>query len=583
VSFTEHSERTLFRALVRSNISNLNLVAEILALMNNDDMEETAQSIVFEKDDSVVRDTDKYQVSGEHLAIDSSDYVTMNESNDYESASLSVSEKPNVSLPEKLLIQDNDTIINAEKPSKVTIDSTGTSMQQLVTNDRNPHHTTPSMNHVQATNAADGGTCWLIEKRDQIPMLAIESLESSKQPPTTDDLTIQFPTSMNLELKTNIDSDPTSLNQKDSKQNFSLKVSDVSNKPCMIPEESRTKVTVDPLTTNRSSNSEEGRSLDNNTKNPINVTISGSSFGYDSQAMDDLLTKESPNEENEQRQQHRLHLDDKPVAALSLSSENQDKMQVSESNTLIRKSIETKYNHDDERNIDSKRQEQLIDKVNHIPNFDSDAEGKNKSVIDAKSHQNKRIRLGICAMDKKARSKPMAEILSRLDEKLFEIIFFGDDCILNKPVEIWPICDVLIAFFSKGYPIDKAKSYVKTRNIKFNLNDLDMQILLQDRRRVYDLLEASGIDVPKHVYLSRDGYVSTGTGSGNKKIQKKQLEENLQPVNEEDNNIQTMEDDVLVEFDDHIEINGITINKPFVEKPVNAEDHNISIYYPSSK
>ena len=30
-----------------------------------------------------------------------------------------------------------------------------------------------------------------------------------------------------------------------------------------------------------------------------------------------------------------------------------------------------------------------------------------------------------------------------------------------------------------------------------------------DRRRVYDLLEGSGIDVPRHVFMNRDGYVST--------------------------------------------------------------------------
>lgn len=157
------------------------------------------------------------------------------------------------------------------------------------------------------------------------------------------------------------------------------------------------------------------------------------------------------------------------------------------------------------------------------------------------------IRLGICAMDKKARSKPMAEILSRLDEDHFRVVFFGDDIILNKSVEEWPICDVLIAFFSKNYPLPKAKEYVALRK-PLILNDLDMQELIQDRRKVYDLLEASGIDVPRHAYLSRDGYVSTGTGDGNGN------------KNQE-----------VQEFDDHIEVNGMTIHKPFVEKPVNAE------------
>lgn len=38
----------------------------------------------------------------------------------------------------------------------------------------------------------------------------------------------------------------------------------------------------------------------------------------------------------------------------------------------------------------------------------------------------------------------------------------------------------------------------------------------------------------------------------------------------------------LVEHDDHIEVNGVVIHKPFVEKPVDADDHNIAIYYPNS-
>ena len=86
-----------------------------------------------------------------------------------------------------------------------------------------------------------------------------------------------------------------------------------------------------------------------------------------------------------------------------------------------------------------------------------------------------------------------------------------------------------------------------------------MQDVIKDRRKVYDLLEAMGIDVPRHIYMSRDGYVSTGSGGGN------------------GNN-----DAEVEEHDDHIILNGVQINKPFVEKPVDADDHNIAIYYPSS-
>jgi len=175
------------------------------------------------------------------------------------------------------------------------------------------------------------------------------------------------------------------------------------------------------------------------------------------------------------------------------------------------------------------------------------------------SHLSSRIRLAICAMDKKARSKPMSEILDRLDDTLFQVTIFGDDRILNDDVEDWPICDALIAFYSDGYPLDKAEQYIELRK-PFVLNDLKMQRVLKDRRLVYELLEKSGIDVPNHVFMSRDGYISDdgiSLGCG------------------------TVEDD-LVEHDDYIEINGKTINKPFLEKPVDADDHNIAIYYPTS-
>ncbi len=145
--------------------------------------------------------------------------------------------------------------------------------------------------------------------------------------------------------------------------------------------------------------------------------------------------------------------------------------------------------------------------------------------------------------------------------------------ILEKDVTEWPVCDVLIAFFSSGYPLEKAEAYAEMRK-PFLLNDLKMQRVLKDRRRVYDLLEASGIDVPRHVFMNRDGYVSNVNDTG----------ESMDDGEKSDDETSGSEGEgsVLIEHDDHIEVDGVIIQKPFVEKPVDADDHNIAIYYPTS-
>ena len=160
----------------------------------------------------------------------------------------------------------------------------------------------------------------------------------------------------------------------------------------------------------------------------------------------------------------------------------------------------------------------------------------------------KKIALGICAMDKKARSPPMREILSRFPADLFDIAIFGDECILGQPVESWPVVECLIAFSSSKFPTHKALEYIALRK-PFLVNDLSMDEVLGDRRRVYALLQEQGIDVPKHVVLNREDPSVTN---------------------------------VVEEFDEYIVVNGTQINKPLVEKPVDAEDHNIYIYYPMS-
>ncbi|XP_022740443.1 inositol hexakisphosphate and diphosphoinositol-pentakisphosphate kinase VIP2-like isoform X7 [Durio zibethinus] len=168
----------------------------------------------------------------------------------------------------------------------------------------------------------------------------------------------------------------------------------------------------------------------------------------------------------------------------------------------------------------------------------------------------KKITIGVCVMEKKVKcgsevfSATMGQILDRLKAfGEFEIIHFGDKVILEEPIERWPICDCLIAFYSSGYPLDKADAYAALRK-PFLVNELDPQHLLHDRRKVYERLEMYGISVPRYALVNRE--------------------------------VPYQELDYFIEEEDYVEVHGNRFWKPFVEKPVDGDNHSIMIYYPSS-
>ncbi|XP_022750642.1 inositol hexakisphosphate and diphosphoinositol-pentakisphosphate kinase VIP2-like isoform X3 [Durio zibethinus] len=168
----------------------------------------------------------------------------------------------------------------------------------------------------------------------------------------------------------------------------------------------------------------------------------------------------------------------------------------------------------------------------------------------------KKITVGVCVMEKKVKcgsevfSAPMEQILDRLKAfGEFEIIHFGEKVILEEPIERWPICDCLIAFHSSGYPLEKAEGYAALRK-PFLVNELNLQHLLHDRRKVYERLEMYGIPVPRYAFVNRE--------------------------------VPYQELDYFIEEEDYVEVNGNRFWKPFVEKPVDGDNHSIMIYYPSS-
>lgn len=178
-------------------------------------------------------------------------------------------------------------------------------------------------------------------------------------------------------------------------------------------------------------------------------------------------------------------------------------------------------------------------------------------------------KIGICAMDAKVLSKPCREILNRLIKfNEFETVIFGEKSILDELIEEWPNCDFMISFFSNGFPLDKAIDYANLRK-PFLINDLVMQKVLWDRRLCLRLLEASGVRTPYRLEISRDGGPGTFISD---QLKQKLISKKVNVDEVKEPNWKMLDADTL-------EVDGKLMTKPFVEKPVDGEDHNVYIYF----
>ncbi|WWC90767.1 uncharacterized protein L201_005704 [Kwoniella dendrophila CBS 6074] len=211
------------------------------------------------------------------------------------------------------------------------------------------------------------------------------------------------------------------------------------------------------------------------------------------------------------------------------------------------------------------------------------------------------VQLGVCAMDVKARSKAMREILTRLvdiEKGGVDVKIFGDVVILEEDISHWPPVDVLISFFSTDFPLPKAISYTQlpNRTPPISINSLSMQSLLWDRRLVLAILDHIGVPTPSRAEVSRDGgpliprslrrKVRRDLGlilPGPKAKDENEWSEVIIPErwkNKAKKEIVPRGKEVILREDGNaIIIDGKTIEKPFVEKPVDGENHNVYIYY----
>jgi inositol-hexakisphosphate/diphosphoinositol-pentakisphosphate 1-kinase len=191
--------------------------------------------------------------------------------------------------------------------------------------------------------------------------------------------------------------------------------------------------------------------------------------------------------------------------------------------------------------------------------------------------------IGVCALDSKARSKPSRNILNRLIANGdFDVVIFGDKIILDEDVENWPMCDFLISFFSDGFPLQKAVAYENLRH-PLCVNDLLMQMVLWDRRLCLMILDSFDVRTPSRIEISRDGGPRLSS-SPDLAIRLQELTGLRLPGPEDGSGggVPPPKKVEMIEDNEVLLVDGKSLRKPFVEKPVSGEDHNIHIYYSKS-
>lgn len=138
--------------------------------------------------------------------------------------------------------------------------------------------------------------------------------------------------------------------------------------------------------------------------------------------------------------------------------------------------------------------------------------------------------------------------------------------------------DYLISFYSDGFPLDKAIAYVKARK-PFCVNDVPMQKILWDRRVCLRILDKINVRTPRRLEVNRDGGCELLTPETIKHI-KDVAGVSLEPFDEENKVVPRKVE--LVDDGDTLNVDGSFLKKPFVEKPISGEDHNVIIYFPKS-
>lgn len=159
------------------------------------------------------------------------------------------------------------------------------------------------------------------------------------------------------------------------------------------------------------------------------------------------------------------------------------------------------------------------------------------------------IVIGIAGVHRKLYSRPMRGIVNslRICNPTFTIVLLDEYEMEAHHVSDWPVVHVLLTMYSPPFPLDKVLAYCDLRRPVL-VNNLHMQPHMMDRRQIRNLLDQAGVPTPDAVFVDRDnGDVVEQRGENGDTLVVK--------------NVKRKKD--------------FAISKPFVEKPVNPEDHSM--------
>ena len=149
---------------------------------------------------------------------------------------------------------------------------------------------------------------------------------------------------------------------------------------------------------------------------------------------------------------------------------------------------------------------------------------------------------------------------------------------LKRPSAHHRPSDFLISFFSEGFPLDKAIAYQQLRK-PFCVNDLSMQMILWDRRLCLRILDDTKVPTPKRLEVNRDGGPRISSPQLACHVWRQTAVKLPGPDDGTGGETPPPRIVELSEDGESLRVDGETLKKPFVEKPVNGEDHNIRIYF----